>query len=78
VTLETAIIPVVVSGEVQKPGKISFERPATVCLKRLWKPADLPRMQIRVEGDAYAINVRQPRRRDLRSSKVHQFLTKQK
>lgn len=29
-TLETTVIPVVVSGEVQKPGKISFERPATV------------------------------------------------
>jgi polysaccharide biosynthesis/export protein len=30
VTLETVAIPVVVSGEVQKPGKIVFERPATV------------------------------------------------
>ena len=30
VTLETVAIPVVVSGEVQKPGKIIFERPATV------------------------------------------------
>jgi polysaccharide biosynthesis/export protein len=30
VTLETTVIPVVVSGEVQKPGKIVFERPATV------------------------------------------------
>ena len=30
VTLETISIPVVVSGEVQKPGKIIFERPATV------------------------------------------------
>jgi polysaccharide biosynthesis/export protein len=30
VTLETIAIPVVVSGEVQKPGKIIFERPATV------------------------------------------------
>jgi polysaccharide export outer membrane protein len=30
VTLESVSIPVVVSGEVQKPGKIVFERPATV------------------------------------------------
>jgi protein involved in polysaccharide export with SLBB domain len=30
VTLENIAIPVVVSGEVQKPGKIIFERPATV------------------------------------------------
>jgi polysaccharide biosynthesis/export protein len=30
VTLESVAIPVVVSGEVQKPGKIIFERPATV------------------------------------------------
>jgi polysaccharide biosynthesis/export protein len=30
VTLEAIAIPVVVSGEVQKPGKIIFERPATV------------------------------------------------
>ena len=30
VTLEAISIPVVVSGEVQKPGKIIFERPATV------------------------------------------------
>ena len=30
VTLENVAIPVVVSGEVQKPGKIVFERPATV------------------------------------------------
>jgi polysaccharide biosynthesis/export protein len=30
VTLESVIIPVVVSGEVQKPGKVLFERPATV------------------------------------------------
>jgi polysaccharide biosynthesis/export protein len=30
VTLETVAIPVVVSGEVQKPGKVVFERPATV------------------------------------------------
>jgi polysaccharide export outer membrane protein len=30
VTLENVAIPVVVSGEVQKPGKILFERPATV------------------------------------------------
>ena len=30
VTLETTVIPVVVSGKVQKPGKIAFERPATV------------------------------------------------
>jgi polysaccharide biosynthesis/export protein len=30
VTLESVAIPVVVSGEVQKPGKIVFERPATV------------------------------------------------
>ena len=30
VTLENIAIPVVVSGEVQKPGKIVFERPATV------------------------------------------------
>lgn len=30
VTLESVIIPVVVSGEVQKPGKVVFERPATV------------------------------------------------
>jgi len=30
VTLENTVIPVVVSGEVQKPGKIIFERPATV------------------------------------------------
>jgi protein involved in polysaccharide export with SLBB domain len=30
VTLEGVAIPVVVSGEVQKPGKIVFERPATV------------------------------------------------
>jgi polysaccharide biosynthesis/export protein len=30
VTLENTVIPVVVSGEVQKPGKIVFERPATV------------------------------------------------
>jgi protein involved in polysaccharide export with SLBB domain len=30
VTLESIAIPVVVSGEVQKPGKIIFERPATV------------------------------------------------
>ena len=30
VTLDTISIPVVVSGEVQKPGKIIFERPATV------------------------------------------------
>ena len=30
VTLEAVAIPVVVSGEVQKPGKIIFERPATV------------------------------------------------
>ena len=29
-TLETTVIPVVVSGEVQKPGKIVFERPAMV------------------------------------------------
>jgi protein involved in polysaccharide export with SLBB domain len=28
VTLENPLIPVVVSGEVQKPGKIVFERPA--------------------------------------------------
>jgi polysaccharide biosynthesis/export protein len=28
VTLENTVIPVVVSGEVQKPGKIVFERPA--------------------------------------------------
>jgi polysaccharide biosynthesis/export protein len=30
VTLETVAIPIVVSGEVQKPGKVVFERPATV------------------------------------------------
>jgi polysaccharide biosynthesis/export protein len=30
VTLESVTIPVVVSGEVQKPGKVVFERPATV------------------------------------------------
>jgi polysaccharide biosynthesis/export protein len=30
VTLESIVIPVVVSGEVQKPGKVIFERPATV------------------------------------------------
>lgn len=30
VTLESIVIPVVVSGEVQKPGKVLFERPATV------------------------------------------------
>ena len=30
VTLENVAIPIVVSGEVQKPGKIVFERPATV------------------------------------------------
>ena len=30
VTLETRAVPVVVSGAVQKPGKIIFERPATV------------------------------------------------
>jgi polysaccharide export outer membrane protein len=30
VTLESVTIPVVVSGEVQKPGKVLFERPATV------------------------------------------------
>jgi protein involved in polysaccharide export with SLBB domain len=30
VTLETRAVPVVVSGAVQKPGKIVFERPATV------------------------------------------------
>ena len=30
VSLESVAIPVVVSGEVQKPGKIIFERPATV------------------------------------------------
>ena len=30
VTVENVAIPVVVSGEVQKPGKIVFERPATV------------------------------------------------
>jgi len=30
VTLESITIPVVVSGEVQKPGKVVFERPATV------------------------------------------------
>jgi polysaccharide export outer membrane protein len=30
VTLENVAIPVVVSGEMQKPGKIVFERPATV------------------------------------------------
>jgi len=30
VTLEAVAIPVVVSGEVQRPGKIIFERPATV------------------------------------------------
>jgi polysaccharide export outer membrane protein len=30
VTLETRALPVVVSGAVQKPGKIVFERPATV------------------------------------------------
>jgi polysaccharide biosynthesis/export protein len=30
VTLENVAIPVVVSGEVQKPGKVMFERPATV------------------------------------------------
>lgn len=30
VTLEGIVIPVVVSGEVQKPGKVMFERPATV------------------------------------------------
>jgi polysaccharide biosynthesis/export protein len=30
VTLENTVIPVVVSGEVQKPGKVVFERPATV------------------------------------------------
>jgi polysaccharide biosynthesis/export protein len=30
VTLDTVAIPVVVSGEVQKPGKVVFERPATV------------------------------------------------
>jgi polysaccharide export outer membrane protein len=30
VTLETRALPVVVSGAVQKPGKITFERPATV------------------------------------------------
>jgi polysaccharide biosynthesis/export protein len=30
VTLENVAIPVVVSGEVQKPGKVVFERPATV------------------------------------------------
>jgi polysaccharide export outer membrane protein len=30
VTLESVTIPVVVSGEVQKPGKVIFERPATV------------------------------------------------
>ena len=30
VSLENVAIPVVVSGEVQKPGKIVFERPATV------------------------------------------------
>jgi polysaccharide export outer membrane protein len=30
VTLENVAIPVVISGEVQRPGKIVFERPATV------------------------------------------------
>jgi protein involved in polysaccharide export with SLBB domain len=30
VTLESIVIPVVVSREVQKPGKVLFERPATV------------------------------------------------
>jgi polysaccharide biosynthesis/export protein len=30
VTLETRALPVVVSGAVQKPGKITFERPATI------------------------------------------------
>lgn len=30
VTLETRTLPVVVSGAVQKPGKIVFERPTTV------------------------------------------------
>ena len=30
VTLESVAIPIVVSGEVQKPGKIVFERPATI------------------------------------------------
>jgi polysaccharide export outer membrane protein len=30
VTLESVVIPVVVSGEVRTPGKIVFERPATV------------------------------------------------
>jgi protein involved in polysaccharide export with SLBB domain len=30
VTLENVAIPIVVSGEVQKPGKVVFERPATV------------------------------------------------
>jgi polysaccharide biosynthesis/export protein len=30
VTLDTRAVPVVVSGAVQKPGKITFERPATV------------------------------------------------
>lgn len=29
-TFESTVIPVVVSGEVQKPGKVAFERPATV------------------------------------------------
>jgi protein involved in polysaccharide export with SLBB domain len=30
VTLETRALPVVVSGAVQKPGKVTFERPATI------------------------------------------------
>jgi len=61
VTLETRALPVVVSGAVQKPGKIVFERPATV-LEAIMEAggftpeADLKRVSVIriVKGEHYA------------------------
>jgi polysaccharide biosynthesis/export protein len=61
VTLETRSLPVVVSGAVQKPGKVVFERPATV-LEAIMEAggftpeADLKRISVIriVKGEHYA------------------------
>jgi polysaccharide biosynthesis/export protein len=45
VTVENVAIPVVVSGEVQKPGKVVFERRQRFW-RRSWKPAVSPLMVI--------------------------------
>jgi polysaccharide export outer membrane protein len=61
VTLETRALPVVVSGAVQKPGKIVFERPATVLEAIMeaggWTPeADLRKVSLIriVKGEHYS------------------------